>query len=278
MKKSLIILSTCLIALGSCSKDEVAEPLPNNTGNNNDNNDISLNLKINEDQNATLFFYTSTGCPGCGSWGGPTFKNLINNYATDVTPIAIHIKYNDPYISSVSQDIANNRTGSYYTPQLHIENTNIVVLNGGSIDGNASVQQANDSINGISSNTPIASSGSIYQVNDDKLTIKYGTQFHTAATGEFYVAAYIIEDGLVYAQSGANTSYVHNNVIRASVNGNSFGSLIKNGDIVADELFENQTSFPINQTWNLDNIKITTVIWEKVGNNYQVINSSVFHL
>ena len=276
MKKTLIIISAGLISLLSCTKEkETIDPAINNSG---VSNDVNLNLSITQDQNATMFFYTSTGCPGCGSWGAPTFKNLIYTQNPNVTPIAVHIKYNDPYITETSEAIANNRTGQFYTPQIHVGNKNIVILETGAINGNASVQQAKDSVSSTSSKAPLASCGSIYQVNNSTLTVKYGVEFHQQITGELYVAAYILEDGIISSQAGISLLAEHNDVIRLSADGNHFGSLIKNGTINVGENYENQVTIPIDSKWNVSNLKIATVLWEKVGGEYIVSNSSVFKL
>ena len=48
------------------------------------------------DYKGILLEFTSTGCPGCGSWGKPTFYSLADQNKDKVIPMAAHIKYGDP--------------------------------------------------------------------------------------------------------------------------------------------------------------------------------------
>ena len=130
MKKTRLTFLTALIAgaalfTNSCTKTETAPAQQNAAGTNDPQQNGDDNTNDPGDKIALTFVkktrpvfleVTSTGCPGCGSWGKPTFKKVVNDFGSDITPLAVHIKYGDPFITTESQAIADNRHGSRYTP------------------------------------------------------------------------------------------------------------------------------------------------------------------
>lgn len=277
MKKTLLLSFFAVSALFACSKEEEDDNSQDVTENVQE--DDNLILSIEKKQNATMFFYTSTGCPGCGSWGIPTFKNVSEEHVENVIPVGVHIKYGDPFITDVSEDIAANREGSRFTPQLFIGNETMTIISGGYIDGQASLDAADDHITTTSTSEPVVSCGSIYEVVEGTARVKYGAQFHQDTEGEYYLASYLLEDKLMYDQAGADPRHAeHSNVIRKAISSGSFGDLIELTSISADELIEKEVSFAMNEEWNTDNLELVTIVWKKEGDYYTVVNSSYFKL
>lgn len=282
MKKIVVLIVTTVFILAGCKKTEEVDLTSTDTTSPAPSNQ-ELSLTIEQKQNATLFFYTSTGCPGCGSWGMPTFDNLSTEYAENVTPITIHIKYGDPYITDVSEAIANNRTGQFYTPQIHVNNTNCVRISGGYISNSGSLTTADSVIAAVTAQAPVASSGATFEINGDDITVRYGAAFHEATSGEYYVSAYLLEDSLYYNQVGAslnpssNAAVVrHDDVIRLAINnGDIFGDIIPQTNLNAGEQYENEVTVSLDANWNKNQLKVATIIWKREGNYYTVINSSL---
>ena len=76
-------------------------------------------------------------------------------------------------ITDISNEIADNRVGQRFTPQLWINNTNGVILNGGRIDGVESINKLNSDINLIKESSAQMAQG-ISGISDDKhLKIRY---------------------------------------------------------------------------------------------------------
>ena len=111
-------------------------------------------FELTETKKPVFFDYTSTGCPGCVSWGAPTFEQIAKEQGESIVPIAVHIKYRDPMITDVSNAIAENRTGQRYTPQLWVNNTNGMVLNGGSINTTGSINKITADLETIKTEVP----------------------------------------------------------------------------------------------------------------------------
>lgn len=105
IRKILTLAIAVSVAFIACEK-EVENASSDNSNNVTETIDEGLTLNIEQKQNATMFFYTSTGCPGCGSWGMPAFASLQTDHEENVVPVGIHIKYNDPLITETSEAIA----------------------------------------------------------------------------------------------------------------------------------------------------------------------------
>ena len=131
MQKTLIIWAISAFSIWSCTEKSADIPTTPATSKDTtqvDTSQLEAPDVVLQSRNKPVFFdYTSTGCPGCGSWGAPTFENLSEEYQDKIVPIAVHIKYGDPMITSISTDIAANRDGQRYTPQLWVNSKNAMV-------------------------------------------------------------------------------------------------------------------------------------------------------
>lgn len=274
------VMSTSLL-ISSCTKTKTVEPTvqqtkntpidPANSGNNNDPGD-KLTLTYTKKTRPILLEITSTGCSGCGSWGKPTFKKLITEFGADITPLAVHIKYGDPFITTASQAIADNRYGSRFTPQIWVNDANAVILSGGYIQ-TESEQNARDHINTDKGIDQPAVTASIKKENG-KLNVTYGAKFiDLAASGDYAIACYLTEDGIAYKQAAsASNPTIHNQVLRSAAKG-SFGKEFTSSDL-ADNEISLQHSFDIS-SYNEANVYVTIVLWRKSGSRYMPINGYV---
>lgn len=246
----------------------------------NDNQEIDLadsSLVYIDDQKAMMLFYTSTGCPGCGSWGSPTFENLASQYPDDVIPLAVHIKYGDPMITDISEAIAANRTGQFYTPQIWVNNTNIMVLNTGRIDGTASVNKATSSITTSSNSEADIEIGqaALFSKDSTSVQVKSGIKNKGSLdeSAEYFLANYILEDKIIYRQASGKEDHEHNYVIRASSQGHF-------GEAVAFDQgkFESLHKMDVSASWESSELSVLTVLWKKVGNRYFYENAKLIKL
>lgn len=235
--------------------------------------DETVELTYTSTQNAIIQDFTSTGCPGCGSWGAPTFDKFFEDNPS-VIPIAVHIKYNDPMITTESVDLGNNRTGNKWTPQISIGNEQCVLLTPNNyIDGNASVAKLNTEFNKIVSNAPVISVAANYKIENESVVIDYGAQFLEALSGEYFVSTLVMENGYVFKQSNGGDNFVHNHVIRKSHNG-VFGSLIPSDKLVEGEKYELESTIEIDPSWDKDKLYVIAIVWKKNGGIYEYVNAS----
>lgn len=276
MKKLTVLLLAFSFAAVACNEptDEIEKTEEKDTTENQvvDLKDSVLNYT--DDQKALMLFYTSTGCPGCGSWGSPTFETIAKQYPNDVIPLAVHIKYGDPMITDISEAIANNRSGQYYTPQIWVNNTNIMVLNIGRIDGTQSVEKAVNTITTSSSSEAEVKMGSAALMNKEetKMQIKAGIMNKGSLDqgAEYFLASYILEDKIIWKQASSTSDHEHNYVIRACTEGN-FGEAVS----FTDGKFESLHTLDLTDYWKKDELTVLTVLWKKVGNRYFYENATL---
>lgn len=243
------------------------------TNNGNNDNPTKAKLSFTNKTAPVLLEMTSTGCPGCGGWGKPTFAKLVQSYQADVTPVAVHIKYGDPMITTESTAIWDNIEGSRYTPMIFVQNDNAVVLNGGSISAE-SEQNARNLIDAALTKAQPALAANIVK-KDGSWDVTYGVKFDAAAAeGEYSLACYITEDGIVYHQTSyANNPATHNHVIRTSADG-AFGAGFTAADLQDNEQARVKR-IKIDDAYNKDKLYVTLVLWKKVNGRYEVVNGAI---
>lgn len=278
MQKTLIIWAISAFSIWSCTEKSADIPTTPATSKDTtqvDTSQLEAPDVVLQSRNKPVFFdYTSTGCPGCGSWGAPTFENLSEKYQDKIVPIAVHIKYGDPMITSISTDIAANRDGQRYTPQLWVNSKNAMVLAGSSIDGAASIQNIRAQIDQhIASNVQVAVGVSSI-TNKNTVNVRYKHKALESLDGEYYVSVYLMENKIFAQQSSSSYNPTeHNYVIRAS-NSSSFGNNISEEYLVNDAIFEASHTFIINESWQKENLFAMIVVWKKEGDRYVVINAN----
>jgi len=268
--KSLLMVLTLFTSMViSCTKNTIEEPQVNVTQPDPVESPDAMSLTFTKKTAPVLLEFTSTGCSGCGSWGKPTFKKLVNSYEGKVTPLAVHIKYGDPMITEESTAIGANRHGSFYTPQIWVMDENAVLLNGGSISA-ASEQNARELIDASLTTDQPALAATIKKENN-KMEVMYGVKFiDMDPEGEYSLACYLTEDGIKHQQSSsAMNPATHDHVLRASAGG-AFGIAFTGADLRDNEKAWSQ-NFDIS-AYESGNVYVTVILWKKSGSRYMPVN------
>ena len=276
MIKKIILLSLMALAITACKEEteQITTSDPTDNSNQEDTITTAPSIVLKSENKPIVFDYTSTGCPGCGSWGAPTFENLSNQLGNKIVPIAVHIKYGDPMITDESNALGQNRTGQYFTPQLWINNTNSTLLNGGRIDATGSLAALNQNITTFQGEAVQISLGVSHAIQDDKINIRYKHKSETDLDGDYFVSLYVMENHLFHNQaSGAVNPFEHNYVIRTSSSG-AFGSKIESQNLADNQEFEDTINLDIDPTWDKSNLYVTAIIWKNNGDKFIVINAN----
>lgn len=231
--------------------------------------EVEMTLEYNKSSKPILFEYTSTGCPGCGSWGKPTFNQLIKDYDSAIVPLAVHIKYGDPMITPISEAIAANRYGSIYAPQLWVNDSNGLVLNNNSINGSQSVSNLRNLIN-YQLTLELPKIAVQKRLNQNKIDVKYGVKWDQSfSNNNFYLSCYLTQNGNSHNQtSSPSNPTIHNYVIREANNGTWGNPLITNNAI--DNEFKGSFNIDPNA---YSSYEIVIVLWEKINDKYRAVAS-----
>lgn len=275
MKKNILLIGLLGLGIVSCKdKPEESDLVTQDKKEEVVSNKAAPEITLVKETKPVLFDYTSTGCPGCGSWGAPTFENIAENQKRNIVPIAVHIKYGDPMITNESNDLADNRIGQRFTPQLFVNGSNGVVLTGGRIDGAGSLTKIDSELSTIRNSNTEISVGISSVVNEKVISLRYALKAYEDLEGEYSISVYVMEDHLFYKQSsGAANPFEHNYVIRAS-QGGAFGMVLDSETLTKNSETEETFDIAIADNWNRDNLHATVVVWKKVGNNYEVVNAN----
>ena len=133
-------------------------------------------------------------------------------------------------------------------------------------------------VNDFALTTPVASPANSMKITGNKIEVDAKVKFWSATTGDYYLAAYLIEEGALNAQNGQTTTTgatSHHGVMRGSLSVSSWGDLVATGSIIKDATYDKKFVYIVNEdAWDKTKLKVYTVIWKKVGSTYQFVNAS----
>lgn len=280
MKKLLIVAFavTSALAFSSCAKDRVygcTDPFSINYNPNATDNDGGC-FSPSSQKRALMGDFTATWCPYCGQWGAPEFEKAIGG--TGANAIALGIHNTDEITTNESTTLtdyygAEGIVGGY--PTLYVWNQATFS------DGNAMAGAAN-----AEAGTGPAEAGAVagFTDNGTSMTISVSAQIFADVSGDYFVAAYLMENGLVYTQqiAGADPdpNFVHNHVIRSSSNGNAWGEQFIFGSGSSGQTFTKSYQIEKNATWKTENMYMVAIVWkyDSAEDKYTYVNAQETHL
>lgn len=271
MKKIFLSLIVITLALAGCKKTEETTPTGGDAG-----------IPVAEVNTGFVIKHTGSRCPPCGAWGWTANEDIIN---TNKGSAAFVSAYGQNFVAQ----LFINATATAL--QTHTKATGYPTF---SANGVAQLDRTNTGVNSTSEKAMVASvvsthksakvvanTGFTTSVAGDVLTINTNTKFFTEAQGQYNLAVYVLEDGVVGAQSGhPNTPNVeHHHVLRgtAMLEGSSSvdvlaGEKITEGTTAAGASFAKKFTFDI-KGYDKANIEVIAVIWKK-GSSLDFVNAS----
>ncbi len=280
MKKLVVIAIaiTSLAAISSCAKDRVygcTDPFSINY-NPNATDDNGTCFAPSSQKHALIGDFTATWCPYCGQWGAPEFKTCIEQSGSNAIPLGIH---------NTDEMTTNESTAltDYYSaegivggfPTLYVWNQSTIS------DGNAKA-------GAVSAEVALgpAEAGAVagFTDNGSSITLSVSAQLFSDVTGDYFVAAYLMENGLVYLQqiAGADPdpNFVHDHVIRASSNGNCWGEQWVFGSGSNGQNFTKSYQLEKNVLWKTENMYCVAIVWkyDSATSKYTYVNAQETHL
>ena len=208
-----------------------------------------------------LLDFTATWCSPCGADGIPMFEAAIASNANEVVPMGCHNA--DEMSNPTSEDIL-----TYYNP------SGIPTLVAGTYFDVWGATMINNAIANTNAIAPIANATGIMTNSGSAITVKTQTKFFSATSGNYYLAIYFVENGLVYHQNSATPDpYTHKHVLRGVAKGSAFGDLIASGNITEGTLINKDFTYTAGAGWNMANVYIALVIWKSTGSNWTFVNA-----
>nr|NQU92775.1 Omp28-related outer membrane protein [Bacteroidota bacterium] len=109
-----------------------------------------------------------------------------------------------------------------------------------------------------------------YEINNDQINLSATTTFFDGTDGDFWVNAFILENGIEYEQNVGNT---YETVIGERISRGTFipteeemwGDNIANGAIETGTSFNSSFTRNLPPEWNADSLEFVVVIWQKTN-------------
>lgn len=232
------------IGLTSCKKEVVVEGTSSDF------------LEVEQTNSSFLVKHTGTWCGPCGGWGFTNFQSQIDAYG-DTEVLA----------ATVSGSLGGASNEFYfdaYADAFSISATPTFHGNFGQTTSGALVTDHRES-------PVVANSNYELSIEGDKIKVKTTTQFFQDLSGEdYYIAPYIIVDGIVADQTGhpdgANTVHKKSLVDIGSPVGldkEAFGYKIAAGDIRNGYRVNLEVEADFLSSWDEDNVSVAIVITKR---------------
>ncbi len=229
------------------------------------NDTIVLDLVVLSDytDKITLFeIYGSTTCPSCPA--GFAAANTIANTAGNA--VACFIKDGTPVFANAQYYFYPKyfRSTTGYTPAgvFNMEEFGAAPINSVSsswVDN--AILKANAISPALLTLNPSVNSTS------RELTVDFTTNLKYVDQGKYFINLYILENGIVGAQSGG-TNYTYNNVVRAMLDGlNGDSTLIPLNPVVNTNYTKSYT-YTIPASWNLNRLSLIGMVFLKNDTSY----------
>jgi len=218
--------------------------------------------EVPEVQKSLVTKVTATWCINCGTWGWSLFEGILEDNAEKALIVANH--YSGDLDNPTAEDIASNFNATSQ-PRFVLDNTDQSASSGSAATKRTEIKNQIDANFLLS---PVVNAGLDVILDGNQLIVNTKTKFFQAATGEYYVGVYIIENGVVNFQSGQGMNAAHKNIMRTGMSTGTFGDLVMNGNINMGMEFDHDFSIMLNSAWNVDNLEVATIVWKKDADKY----------
>lgn len=256
------------ITVSSCKKDEEDDAADNAI------------KATSHSQKQVPIVYKSTGetCYYCGDWGWQAWIDLSNDYKGTALTWANYstgfsngnFRGQELNASVSTMEAIKQNFGSGGKPNWYVNGTS---------HGTSSSAANNATATSIAtaSSSVLASASIEGTMDGDVLTVNAEAKFYSAASGEYYMGAYVIENNVSGPQSGpigASGDVEHHLMMRGSMSATPWGEQIVSASASSGSTVSKSYSVTIPSTYNKDNINVGIIIWKKNGTNFAYVNAA----
>jgi len=208
---------------------------------------------------------TATWCNVCGLHFWDDFKFIVEEFERDAVIMAVHASPISQLHNPTAAAISDNLIGQLGQPEYY--------LNGEFIEGNW-ISSTRDYIENLQSFPPIAHVSISHELQGDSIYSSATIQFEKSSKREYYLGLYIVENQVEAFQNNRAPTEKHSKILRTQFGEHPFGTLLTDADISRNDKFDIQNRIAIDSTWNKEQIEISAILWEKVGDRYVVTNAN----
>ena len=229
------------------------------------------NITVPKTQRGVVTKLAATWCPFCGAEAWDTYKKMVDDLSTKSLVMVAHRSTSSRLYSATAEKILNVYEPVFYQPYFFF-NTKLI----GEGDAKTSTEMQKQVDNFAVAGTPTAQTGLVVNYNTAKreLEVSAKTEFFKTATGEFYTGIYLIEKSVIAQQSNRGSMADHLNVLRSHFGTSEFGFEVGNGTMSSGFFKVTTTKYTLPTTILPENVIIASIIWQKNGNAYTMVNSN----
>ncbi len=232
---------------------------------------LQIFAQVPQEQRSLLIKVSATWCPPCGGWAWDMFENLVEDNQDNAVLITAH--YSGDLFNVSADEMAAN-VNAAFQPSFFLNNVHQSITS-----GNASTKRTTikDAVDANALEMPLANVGInvTHIASTEELQFNTTTKFFQDATGEYYVASYIVENEVVNQQAGQGADAIHEKILRGSVTSETFGELVVNGAVATGAEVEHNNTITIDADWNIDHLEFVSIIWKKENDEYQFVNANI---
>jgi hypothetical protein len=219
-----------------------------------------------KESKSVVWKFTETWCVPCGSWGWTTANSVISDIDTKGYYVGVMGSSSPNSMNANCYDVfANNFPVTGY-PTFVVNNT----------DGGYDFSAIKPIYTAFATSEAVASAAGFIQIENSTISVSTKTKFWSNTNGDYYIAAYIIEDKVKAGQASQTGIVDHHFLMRGTMmsDNSPWGQSLSSGAIAENTEIIKSFSLDFDTTlWNKENISVLLVIYKKEGNNYNVVNS-----
>lgn len=220
-------------------------------------------MTIGNAQNNPIFSkVTASWCPNCGNWGWSYMEAMKEEFQTGpATLLGVH--FSGDLKSDAGVWFANNLNASGQ-PRFFVNNQAISVGGGNWSTKVETAKDASTEMIGTGMNI-ISFDGVSVGISGIDINANVNISSLPNTTNEVSVAVYVYENNVENFQSGQGNDAVHPNVLRMAL-GAPEGTVVTEAGTIS-------VSGDLNADWNLEELGLLAVVYEKVGDTYEIRSS-----
>lgn len=257
---------------------ESCEPMPGYVTNNHDIDDEEYTeddgvgeevLVVQEVQRVMAFLGSGVDCGACGSGGKTYLKNATDDYSrNEVVVVKAQLQ---TYMNTTSYSIANHLEtvdGASLSgiPQYGIFSAGVDSLDGGGLGSAGATDLLDETASNANTSSPEVGVAAKASIVDGSISIDCKAKFFETLSDEFFINAFVLENGLMWEQIGSGTDdpIPHDFVVRGNASASLVGESLGTSFSAEQEFMKNFT-VDLDSEWNSDNLAVLVVVWKDVG-------------
>ncbi len=226
---------------------------------------FSANAQIPEKKSrAVVFKFTESWCAPCGTFGWNLGNMVVDSIADNGYYVNVMGSSGDSLNANCWSPLQNNFPLTGY-PSFVVNDNKISEF----------FVYIKDKYEKFAVTVPLASPAGYTVISGSSISVKTKTKFWSDTSGEYYLAAFLIEDKVKAKQNGQTGIVEHHYIMRGTMMADlsPWGHKLASGAIPANTEYTNNFSMALNSKWVKSNISVLLVVYKKIGDKYQLVNS-----